>query len=122
MIAPSIDKVSRNGVLRTLGKLSGMSSVSAVLGVIVSTGQFIKNCMGMACTVVIVILAAVPMIKILVIVFTLRCIAALIQPIGDKRYADGVGVMASSIEMMLWACGISAMMFVISIALMTMSI
>ena len=44
------------------------------------------------------------------------------QPIGDKRYADGVGVMASSIEMMLWACGISAMMFVISIALMTMSI
>lgn len=122
MIAPAMDKVSRNGVLRMLGKLSGMSSVSAVLGVIVSTGQFIKNCMGMACTVVVVILAAVPMIKILVIVFTLRCIAALVQPIGDKRYAEGVGVMASSIEMMLWACGISAMMFVISIALMTMSI
>ena len=122
MIAPAMDKVSRNGVLRMLGKLSGMSSVSAVLGVIVSTGQFIKNCMGMACTVVVVILAAVQMIKILVIVFTLRCIAALVQPIGDKRYAEGVGVMASSIEMMLWACGISAMMFVISIALMTMSI
>lgn len=122
MIAPSIDRVSRNGILRAIGKMSGMSSVSAVLSVMISTGEFIKNCMGMACTVIIVILAAVPMIKILVIVFTLRCIAAVVQPVGDSRYAEGVGIMAETAELMLKACGISVMMFVISIALMTMSI
>ena len=122
MIAPSIDRVSRNGILRAIGKMSGMSSVSAVLSVMISTGEFIKNCMGMACTVIIVILAAVPMIKILVIVFTLRCIAAVVQPVGDSRYAEGVGIMAATAELMLKACGISVMMFVISIALMTMSI
>lgn len=122
MIAPSIDRVSRNGILRTIGKMSGMSSVSAVFSVMISTGEFIKNCMGMACTVIIVILAAVPMIKILVIVFTLRCISAIVQPVGDRRYADGVGIMASTAELMLRACGISVMMFVISIALMTMNI
>lgn len=122
MIAPSIDRVSRNGILRAIGKMSGMSSVSAVLSVMISTGEFIKNCMGMACTVIIVILAAVPMIKILVIVFTLRCIAAVVQPVGDSRYAEGVGIMAATAELMLKACGISVMMFVISVALMTMSI
>ena len=122
MIAPSIDRVSRNGILRTIGKMSGMSSVSAVFSVMISTGEFIKNCMGMACTVIIVILAAVPMIKILVIVFTLRCISAIVQPVGDRRYADGVGIMASTAELMLRACGISVMMFVISTALMTMNI
>ncbi len=122
MIAPSIDRVSRNGILRTIGKMSGMSSVSAVFSVMISTGEFIKNCMGMACTVIIVILAAVPMIKILVIVFTLRCISAIVQPVGDSRYAEGVGIMASTAELMLRACGISVMMFVISIALMTMNI
>ena len=122
MIAPSIDRVSRNGILRAIGKMSGMSSVSAVLSVMISTGEFIKNCMGMACTVIIVILAAVPMIKILIIVFTLRCIAAVVQPVGDSRYSEGVGIMAMTAELMLKACGISVMMFVISIALMTMSI
>ena len=122
MIAPSIDRVSRNGILRTIGKMSGMSSVSAVLSVMISTGEFIKNCMGMACTKIIVILAAIPMIKILVIVFTLRCIAAVVQPVGDRRYADGVAIMASTAELMLKACGISVMMFVISIAIMTMNI
>ena len=122
MIAPSIDRVSRNGILRAIGKMSGMSSVSAVLSVMISTGEFIKNCMGMACTVIIVILAAVPMIKILIIVFTLRCIAAVVQPVGDSRYSEGVGIMAATAELMLKACGISVMMFVISIALMTMSI
>lgn len=122
MIAPSIDRVSRNGIIRTIGKMSGMSSVSAVFSVMISTGEFIKNCMGMACTVIIVILAAVPMIKILVIVFTLRCIYAIVQPVGDSRYAEGVGIMASTAELMLRACGISVMMFVISIAIMTMNI
>ena len=122
MIAPSIDRVSRNGIIRTIGKMSGMSSVSAVFSVMISTGEFINNCMGMACTVIIVILAAVPMIKILVIVFTLRCISAIVQPVGDSRYAEGVGIMASTAELMLRACGISVMMFVISIAIMTMNI
>lgn len=122
MLAPSIDRVSRNGILKAIGRMSGMSSVSAVLSVMISTGEFIKNCMGVACTVAIVILAAFPMVKILVIVLTLRCIAALVQPVGDSRYAEGVSIMASTAELMLRACGISVMMFVISIALMTMSI
>lgn len=88
MIAPSMDRLSRNGILRTLGKGAGMSTVSAVISVMVSTGEFIRNCMGMACTIMIVILAAVPMIKIIVIMFILRFIAAVVQPVGDKRYAE----------------------------------
>lgn len=122
IIAPSLDRVSRNGVLKTIGRMSGMSTVSSVLSVMISTGEFIKNCMGMACTIVIIIMAAVPVLKILVVIFTLKCIAALVQPIGDRRYADGVGIVAETSELMLKACGISVMMFVISIALMTMNI
>lgn len=67
--------------------------------------------------IIIIILAVVPMVKLLVIVFTLKCIAALVQPIGDRRYACGVSAMASAVELMLKACGISVMMFVLSIAL-----
>ena len=39
MIAPSMDRLSRNGILRTLGKGAGMSTVSAVISVMVSTGD-----------------------------------------------------------------------------------
>ena len=110
MIAPSMDRLSR------------MSTVSAVISVMVSTGEFIRNCMGMACTIMIVILAAVPMIKIIVIMFILRFIAAVVQPVGDKRYAEAAGIMAETVELMLRACGISVMMFIISIALMSVNI
>ncbi len=122
MIAPSIDRVSRNGVLKTLGKMTGMSSVSAVISVIISTGEFIRNCMGVTCTIVVIIIVAVPMIKIIVIIFTLRCIAALVQPACDKRFSDGISIMAGTVELMLGACGVSVMMFIISIALMAMSL
>lgn len=117
MIAPSMDRISRNGVLQSLGRVSGMASVSSVCSVIISTGEFIKSCMGVTCMIIIIILAVVPMVKLLVIVFTLKCIAALVQPIGDRRYACGVSAMASAVELMLKACGISVMMFVLSIAL-----
>lgn len=122
MIAPSMDRLSRNGILRSLGRVSGMASVSAACSVIISTGEFIKSCMGVTCTVILIIISVIPMLKLLVMVFMLKCIAALVQPVGDRRYADGVGAMASGIELMLKACGISVMMFVLSVALMTMSI
>lgn len=122
MIAPSLDRVSRNGILKTIGKMSGMSSVSSVLSVMAGTGEFIKNCMGVTCTIVLVVIAIVPMIKLMVVMFTLKCIAALMQPVGDTRYAKSTAAMADTVELCLRCCGISVLMFVISIALMTMSI
>lgn len=122
MIAPSMDRVSRAGILQSLGRVSGMASVSAVCSVIISTGEFIKSCMGAACTVVLIVLSVVPMMKILVIVFTLKCIAAIVQPIGDKRFANGVSAVSDASALVLRACGISVMMFVLSVALMTISI
>lgn len=62
------------------------------------------------------------MIKIIVIMFILRFIAAVVQPVGDKRYAEAAGIMAETVELMLRACGISVMMFIISIALMSVNI
>lgn len=122
MLAPSMDRISRNGILRSLGRVSGMASVSAACSVIISTGEFIKSCMGATCTVVLITLSVVPMLKLLVMVFMLKCIAAVTQPASDRRYANGVSAVALAVELMLKACGISVMMFVLSIALMTMNL
>lgn len=122
MIAPSMDRITRNGILQSLGRVSGMASVSAACSVIISTGEFIRSCMGVTCTAILIVMSVGPMIKILVIVFTLRCIAAIVQPLGETRYANGVSAVASAVRLMLKACGISVMMFVLSIALMTMGV
>lgn len=42
MIAPSMDRLSRNGILRTLGKGAGMSTVSAVISVMVNRRVYQK--------------------------------------------------------------------------------
>jgi stage III sporulation protein AE len=119
IISPSMDKVSRNGVLKTIGKISGMGSVGSVLEVILSAGEFMKNCMGMAATVTLVVISAVPLVKMFVVMILLKAIAALVQPMGERRYAAGVSSMAETVELMLKATGISVMMFVLSVAIMS---
>lgn len=122
MITPSLDRITRSGALRIVGRLPGMGGISSVVGVMLSTGEFMKNCMGAACTIVIIVMAILPMAKIMIIMLTLKCIAALIQPVGDPRFAKGVTAVANTVELCMKVCSVCVLMFVISIAIMTLGI
>lgn len=61
----------------------------------------LKNAIGIAGAVVVLLAVLLPVTKIAVIYLTLRIVSAFVQPLGDKRFSDGINIMAQTIGLML---------------------
>ncbi len=119
MIAPSLDKLGRNGAIKVIGSMFGGATVQTVASVLMSSGMLIKNCIGIAGAVILLVLALIPAAKIFIVLMGLKIIAALVEPMGDKRFSEGVSSMAGTIELMFKASGMAILMFIVSITAMT---
>ncbi|MGN0394549.1 MAG: stage III sporulation protein AE [Coprococcus sp.] len=120
IISPSLDRLGRNSAIKIISNIAGGAVVQTVAGVLVSSGMLIKNCIGIAGAIVVIVIAVIPAVKIFVVFMGLKVIAALVQPIGDKRFSEGVSSMAVTIELMFKASGIAILMFIISITAVIM--
>lgn len=120
IISPSMDKLGRNSAIKIISNMAGGAAVETVASVLVSSGMFIKNCIGIAGAVVIIVIALIPAVKIFLMFMGLKAIAALVQPMGDKRFSEGVASMAEAIELLFKTSGIAVLMFIISITALTM--
>ena len=120
MISQSVDRLERSSMYKVLSALPGGSGVSTVAGILISSGSLIRNSIGIAGSLTVIIISMLPVIKLLVILISLKVVAALVQPFSDKRYSEGVDIMAQTAALMLKATMTAVLMFVISIALMGM--
>jgi stage III sporulation protein AE len=119
LIAPSVDKVERNSFYKIMSALPGGSGAEAIGKIFIATGVLIKNCIGVAAAIAIILVALIPVIKIWIIYISLRVTSALVQPLGDKRFSEGVGIMAQAVSMVLRGVATAVLMFVLSIMLFT---
>lgn len=83
-------------------------------------GWFLKNAIGIAGAVVVLLAVLLPVTKIAVIYLTLRIVSAFVQPLGDKRFSDGINIMAQTIGLMLRGIWCASFLFIISLTLMTL--
>lgn len=120
IISPSMDKLGRNSAIKIISNMAGGAAVETVASILVSSGMFIKNCIGIAGAVVVIVIALIPSVKIFLMFMGLKAIAALVQPMGDKRFSEGVASMAEAIELLFKTSGIAVLMFIISITALTM--
>lgn len=122
LINPAIDRLKLSSITKTMKMIPGVgNSVSALGEILVGTGIVIKNSVGVAAMLIIVILGLVPLVKIGVITFLYKLAAASVEPITDKRIAGSInGVFRGSMlaaKLMLT----SLFLFLITIAMITAS-
>lgn len=120
LISPSLDKLERNSMYKALSALPGGSGVSALASILISSGSLIRNSVGIAGAVAIIMISMMPVVKMWIIFISLKVVAALVQPLGDKRYSEGVEIMAQTAGIMLKATVTAVLMFIISITLMSL--
>ena len=66
LISPMLDSLKGTAITRLVGMIPGAgTAVDAVTGVILGSGALIKNSMGVAAMLVIIMLCAIPVIKLL---------------------------------------------------------
>lgn len=122
LINPAIDKVKLLTVQKTVSMIPGIGNVTDALGdIMVGTGVLIKNSVGVAAIILLVVICAVPVIKVFVIAVLYKATAAAIEPVTDKRIAGCInGVFKGSVligKIMLT----SLFLFFLTIAMITAS-
>ena len=70
------------------------NAVNGVSELLLGSGIMIKNCVGAAALIVLVILVSVPMAQAGCIVFFYKVAAAVVEPVADKRIAGCLKGMA----------------------------
>lgn len=95
LIAPAKDRLIGGAVTKAASIIPGVGNVlNGVSELIVGAGIVIKNCVGAAALVVLLVLGIVPMVKIACLTFFYKLAAAVTEPVTDKRIAGCLKGMA----------------------------
>lgn len=122
MVAPAADSAAMSALGRVTSIIPGIgSSANALSGIAISAGNLIKNTIGGAGLIAIVVIAVIPALKVGVSSAIYQIMPALLQPVADKRITECISVVGSSMEMMFKIILTSALLFMITIAIICMS-
>ncbi len=118
MVAPAMDRLAGNTVARTIQMIPGMGNVLNGMGqIFISSGLVIKNCVGAAALVILVLLCGVPFIKMALLSALYKFLAAALEPISDKRLSGGMNGIANGGMLYLKILSASLVLFFLTIAL-----
>ena len=123
ILSPVIDALKSTAFSRAVRAVPGIGSVAgSVTDVLLGSAVLIKNGIGAAALVVIALLCLAPILKLGLLALILELAAALIQPVSDKRMTGCAAGVGRSIRLLLQAAFTSAVLFVITIVVVTVSV
>lgn len=119
MILPYQDVASRKAIIGAVKNipLAG-STISGIGDIIFSSAMLIRNEIGVVAIIFILIIASIPLIRLLLLQLTLMVAAAIVQPVCDKKISNMLDYGQSAISIMMMSVITCVGMFFLSIAIM----
>lgn len=122
MILPAVDTVKSSIWQKGLSAIPGAGPViSVVTGSLLGSSVLIKNSMGAGGLLFLILICAVPMIKLLILMLSFYLCAAFLQPISDKRLMSLLYAAGEGGKLLLQVLITCFALFFITIALATVS-
>ena len=120
MVLPLTSQIENSAVIKMASAIPGFgSTISSVASTVLSAGTLVKNSVGVAGVVVVLLYCGVPLLRLVVNRFLFQATNAFIQPVSDKRITSCIGAVVESLQLLTYAVFVGCMMFVISIAIMS---
>ena len=117
LVLPQADAVKNAAFMRTIEAVPGIGAgAGAVSNLLMGSAVLIKNTAGAAAVAVLIFLAAVPMVKLAVLMALYYLAAAAMQPVCDKRLTACMMQNAAGHGMLLKIVGYSLALFAVTIA------
>lgn len=118
LIAPARDRLMSGSVQKAVSMIPGVGNVVSGVGeLLLGAGILIKNCVGVAALLVLVIIGLIPTIKILCISLFYKLAAVVVEPVSDKRIAGCLKGMAEGGILYLKLMVYCLALFMVTIAL-----
>lgn len=88
LIAPAKDRLATGAAHKVVASIPGVGNAMNGIGdILLSSGILIKNCVGVAAMILIVVIVAIPIIKVMCISLFYKLAAVAVEPVADKRIA-----------------------------------
>ena len=118
MVVPYADSAGQAGVRKVIEIIPGLGQgAGAVAQMVLGSGVLIKNSLGAAAVVVLLIMTLVPIAKLAVLMLFYQLAAAVMQPVCDKRVVSCVSGVSCGHKLLLKIVVSSLLLFVIAIAI-----
>jgi stage III sporulation protein AE len=122
LILPVSDQVKRSLLFKASSALPGVgNAIGSVSETVIGAGVLLKNAIGVAGLIVIIIICSVPIIQLVVVTLIYRLSSAALQPISDKRIIECISASAKSAQMLLLCVIVGAILFLLSITIVAIS-
>lgn len=121
MLVPVYENVKYNVLQKGLSVIPGGASLSGLSTILIAAGVLIKNSVGIAAVIVLLVLGSVPLLKLLYFYVIYKVILAFVQPISDARILAGLQGASDSTGILLKATATSIVLCVLSIAIVILT-
>ena len=122
LISPVLDRVKRTGILKTAEAIPGIGDIlGGVTESVLSASILLKNAIGIAGVVVIMVVCAVPLLKLGVTTLIYKISSAFVQPISDKRLINCISATANAAGLLLHTVFVAVVLFVITITIIAVT-
>lgn len=122
LVVPVADQVKRSFIYKASSSLPGIGdAIEGAAETVIGAGILLKNSIGAAGLVVIIIICTVPVIQLAVITLIYKLSCAALQPISDKRITECIGASAKSAYMLLKSVMVGVVLFMLSITIVALS-
>lgn len=102
LVAPVMDSVKRGLLSKAAGALPGVgNAVNMVTELVVTSAVLVRNCLGVVILVVFVLIGAGPMLHYGILSLLYRLLAAVVQPVSDRRMVRALGTMGEGCALLL---------------------
>ncbi len=123
LTAPALDSLKKSALHRLAGSIPGIGNMlDTAAETVIGSAVVIKNAVGVAGMLALVILGMMPVLRLLASILIFRLLCALIQPISEKRMVEGIASISRGTVLLLHILATSLSVFIISLAMITAAI
>ncbi len=117
LITPVMDSARNSTLQKVISAIPGVGNTAGgVMELMVGAAMVIRNSVGVVLLILLLLLCAVPLFKIAVTAGALKCAAAFMGIVSDKRITACVNRMGDAVLLLLRTTGTAMLLFLIAIA------
>ena len=117
MLLPAIDRAKGTVVYKLISAVPGVgTAMNTAVGAVIGSGVLIRNVLGMGSLLIILLICAVPAVRVCMVFLSYKIVQAVIQPVTEKRFLEGMDAMTQGVGMLLQVLAGCVLMFILSLA------
>ena len=118
IINPIKDNINASYVYKAVSIIPGIGDAASMLSqTVIASSTLIKNTIGVAGVVVLVVSMFFPILKLIIISIIYQGIAAVMEPVADKRIIRAISGLGTAVGGLIYLLTVSSILFILTIVL-----